>query len=102
MDFLTFKSFISTEALIVFYYIGAIIMPFGAWYFTIWSIRKYEIVNMSYETGKATFWKSLNLKQKSGLIIFLIASFLLMELFWRMLFEFLIAYMQIRGALVQS
>lgn len=100
VDFLTFKSFISAEVLIVFYYIGAVIMPFGAWYFVIWSIRRYAIVKGTYETAKATLWKSLDLKQKSGLIIVLLASFLLMELFWRMLFEFLIAYIQIRDALV--
>ena len=63
---------------------------------------KYEIVNIAYEKGKETFWKSLNQKQKSKLIIFFITSFLFMELFWRMLFEFLIAYMQIRDALLQS
>jgi len=29
MDFLTFKSFISTEVLIIFYYLGALVMPIG-------------------------------------------------------------------------
>jgi len=102
MEFLTFQSFISTEILIVFYYIGAIILPLGAWYFVTWLIRKYEFVNVTYEKGRETFLISLNQKQKSKLIIFFIASFLFMELFWRMLFEFLIAYMQIRDALLQA
>jgi hypothetical protein len=102
MEFLTFERFISTEVLIVFYYIGAIILPVGAWYFVTWLVRKYEIVNIAYEKGKEAFWKSLDQKQKSRLIIFFITSFLFMELFWRMLFEFLIAYMQIRDALLQS
>ncbi len=101
MDFLTFESFISTEVLIVFYYIGAIILPVGAWYFVAWLIRKYEFVNVAYEKGKETFWRSLNQKQKIKLIMFFIISFLFMELFWRMLFEFLIAYMQIRDVLLQ-
>lgn len=102
MDFLTFKSFISTEVLIVFYYIGAIILPAGAWYLVIWLIQKYELVNIAYEKGKDTLWNSLNKKQKNKLIVFFVSSFLFMELFWRMLFEFLIAYMQIRDALLQS
>ena len=102
MDFLTFKSFISTEVLIVFYYIGAIILPAGTWYLVTWLIQKYELVNIAYEKGKDTIWNSLNKKQKNKLIIFLISSFIFMELFWRMLFEFLIAYMQIRDALLQS
>jgi len=102
MDFLTFKSFISIEVLIVFYYIGAIILPAGAWYLVTWLIQKYEFVNIAYEKGKETIWKSLNKKQKNKLIIFFISAFIFMELFWRMLFEFLIAYMQIRDALLQS
>ena len=102
MDFLTFKSFISTEVLIVFYYIGAIILPAGAWYLVTWLIQKYELVNIAYEKGKDTIWNSLNKKQKNKLIIFFVSSFIFMELFWRMLFEFLIAYMQIRDALLQS
>ncbi|NOQ69282.1 MAG: DUF4282 domain-containing protein [Gammaproteobacteria bacterium] len=102
MDFLTFKSFISTEVLIFFYYIGAIILPAGAWYLVTWLIQKYELVNITYEKGKDTIWNSLNKKQKNKLIIFFVSSFIFMELFWRMLFEFLIAYMQIRDALLQS
>lgn len=102
MDFFTFKSFISTEVLIVFYYIGAIILPAGAWCLVIWLMQKYVLVNIAYEKGKDTLWNSLNKKQKNKLIVFFVSSFLFMELFWRMLFEFLIAYMQIRDALLQS
>lgn len=101
IDFLTFKSFISTEVLIVFYYIGAIIMPLGAWYFSIWLLQKYENLNKAYEAVKTTLLNSLSQKQKSWLIVFFIVSFLFMELFWRMFFEYLIAYIQIRDALVQ-
>ena len=100
MDFLTFKSFISIETLILFYYIGAFILPFAAWYFMNWLIRKYEIYNIMYEKGKATLWRSLTQKQKIKFMLFLTITFLCMQLFWRMLFEFLIAYMQIRDALV--
>ena len=102
MDFLTFKSFISTEVLIFFYYIGAIILPAGAWYLVTWLMQKYELVNIAYEKGKDTIWNSLNKKQKNKLIMFFVSSFIFMELFWRMLFEFLIAYMQIRDALLRS
>lgn len=102
MDFLTFKSFISTEMLIFFYYIGVIILPAGAWYLVSWLIQKYQFVSVTYEKGKETIWKHLNHKQKNRLIIFFISTFIFMELFWRMLFEFLIAYMQIRDALLQS
>ncbi len=102
MDFLTFKSFISIEALIIFYYVGAIILPIGIWLFVTWLIKKYDIVNLTYEKGKEAIWKALNAKQKIKLITFLIFCFFFMELFWRMLFEFLIAYMQIRDAVLQA
>ena len=101
MDFLTFKSFISTEVLIVFYYLGAIILPIGIWLLLIWLIQKYKLFNTAYESGKQIIWTSLNRTQKTKLLAFFITSFLFMEIFWRMLFEFLIAYMQIRDALLQ-
>ena len=102
MDFLTFKSFISTEVLIIFYYIGALILPVGIWILLTWLIRKYRFLNVTYENGKELIWKSLNKKQQLKLVAFFISFFLFMELFWRMLFEFLIAYMQIRDALLHT
>ena len=101
MDFLTFKSFISTEVLIIFYYLGALILPIGIWLLFTWLIRKYRLLNSAYENGKEIIWKSLSRKQRINLVIFFVTSFLFMELFWRMFFEFLIAYMQMRDALLQ-
>ena len=101
MDFLTFKSIISIKVLIIFYYIGALILPVGAWILIDWLIRKYDFFDAVYKKGKETIWKLLNKKQQTKLLIFFIFFFLFMELFWRMLFEFLIAYMQIRNALIQ-
>jgi len=102
MDFLTFKTFISTEALIAFYYFGAIILPIGLWLLLTWLVRKYNLLNSAYKSGKDLFWKSLSNKKKTQLIVFFIILFFFMELFWRMLFEFLIAYMQMRDALLQT
>lgn len=102
MDFLTFKSFISTEVLILFYYIGALILPIGIWFLSAWLVRKYKFLNATYESGKEMIWKSLNKKQQIKFLTFFIFFFLFMELLWRMLFEFLIAYMQIRDALLHA
>ena len=102
MDFLTFKSFISTEVLILFYYLGALILPIGMWILLIWLIRKYRFLNTTYENGKEMIWQSLNKKQQIKLVALFISCLLFMELFWRMLFEFLIAYMQIRDALLRA
>jgi hypothetical protein len=102
MDFLTFKTFISTEALIMFYYIGALILPLGIWGLLTWLIRKYKDIDAAYENGKVIVWKALDKQQQMKLVSFFIATFLFLELFWRMLFEFLIAYMQIRDALLNT
>ncbi len=102
MDFLTFKTFISIDALIVFYYMGAVIMPISMWFFMIWIVQKYNIIGSIYEKGKDLTWHLLDGKQKIKLVLFFIICFFFMELFWRMLFEFLIAYMQIRDALLSA
>ena len=102
MDFLTFKTFISTEVLIIFYYIGALILPIGLWILLTWLVRKYRFLDTAYESGKEMIWKSLTKKQQTKLVSFFITAFLFMELFWRMLFEFLIAYMQMRDALINA
>ena len=101
MDFLRFKSFISTEVLIIFYYIGAVIFPFGLILLFSWFIKKYEIVDAAYQKGKDAVWTVLSKKQKIRAIAVFITLLFFMELFWRMLFEFLIAYMQIRDAIIQ-
>ena len=102
MDFLTFKSFISIEVLILFYYMGALVLPIFAWLFITWVVQKYKIISITYEKGKETFWKSLSRGQKIKLITLFFIGFFFMQLFWRMMFEFLIAYMQIHEAIVHT
>ena len=102
MDFLTFKSFISTEILIIFYYLGALILPLGIWHQHTWLFRKFRLLNTAYKNGKEFIWKSLNRKQQTKFVVIFVISLLFMELFWRMFFEFLIAYMQMRDALLQT
>lgn len=99
-DFILFKSFISTEVLIFFYYIGAVVLPFGTWYLAFWLIKKYNSLELLYKNTKKVTWSLLNKKQQTGVAAFFILLFLFAELFWRLLFEFMIAYIQIRDALV--
>lgn len=102
MDFLTFKSFISTEVLILLYYFGAILLPLGTWLLVMQLIHKYQLLHTPDNKGEKEIWKHLNNKQKTKLIVFVTSLFIFTELFWRMLFEFLIAYMQIRDAVLQA
>lgn len=101
MDFLTFKDFISIPVLITFYYFGAVIFPSFVWILLVWFIKKYHFIGVVHDKGKTALWGILSNKQKIMLILSFLVAFLFMELFWRMLFEFLIAYMQIRDALLQ-
>jgi len=101
MDFLTFKDFISIPVLISFYYFGAVVFPFFMWIFSKWLVKKYRLINEVHTKGKEALWKLLNTQQKIKLIAVFVVAFIFMELFWRMLFEYLIAFMQMRDALLQ-
>jgi hypothetical protein len=101
MDFLSFKTFISIEALIVFYYLGAVMLPIGLWLLMSRLMHKFDAFSEASESAKALIWSSLRSEQKIKVLILFLILFLFMELFWRMLFEFLIAYMQIRDVLVK-
>lgn len=100
-DFLAFKTFISPVALIIFYYLGAIFMPLFIWFASRWIIKKIGVVERGYKIGKKMAWNSINLKDKLLLALLFVIIFLFMQLLWRMMFEFLIGYMQMRDALVR-
>jgi len=101
MDFLSFKEFISIPVLIAFYYFGALIFPFFIWIFSTWIMKKLVLINNARNKGKEIIWSILSTKQKLLLVASFIMAFLFMELFWRMMFEYLIAFMQMRDALLR-
>ena len=98
MDFLTFKSFISIDILIIFYYIGAIFVPIFLFLAKGYLQRKFLILEKSNNFFKALF-SSFSLKNRVLFILFMIFMFLFMELFWRMGFEAMIGYFQMVQAL---
>jgi len=104
IDFLKFHTLISIDVLIVFYYVGAIILPLGILWFLFWIKARFvqnfvgaqTVIEVS--TRKAS--NLLNPSSKTKWFVLFLVSFLFAELFWRLLFEFLIAFMQMRDALV--
>ena len=100
MDFLTFKDFLSIPVLIAFYYFGAIVFPFFVWALSRWLMKKYALLGDAHSKGKEILWNTLSAKQKVKLAAVPLVAFIFMELFWRMLFEYLIAFMQMRDALL--
>ena len=77
-DFLSFNTFITQDVLVFFYYIGAVLVPFLLYRY------KNKFITSS------DFFAQLESKPKVLLIC--LGIFLLLELFWRMMFEAMIGY----------
>jgi hypothetical protein len=101
IDFFTFKTFISLDVMRVCYFLGAILMPIASWGFVIWVKRRYMIVNTAYEQGKSWLLNLTSLRQRMLLLALFILAFLCAEIIWRMMFEYLLAYLQIRDVLIK-
>ncbi len=123
-EFILFEFLIAEDVLTVFYVICAITLPFAAWFFLLWVVRRYAVVIRFYKAGNYSIiyslimwvirkikffqhkidekiiWEAFTWTQKLKFI----AIFLMMtgfaELFMRLLFEYLIAYMHMHDALV--
>ena len=94
-DFLTFQTFITPTLLIIFYYSGAVVIPFVSYFMAKW-IKSNYFKNISGEIKK-----NLTLKQRFLILSIAILCFLCMELFWRIMFEFFIAYFDMHDALMK-
>lgn len=100
-DFLSFQTFVSPYALIGFYYLGALVMPLATWGLMIWARRRAQLLGDAYEFARGLALDRLSPRQRALVMALALGAFLFMELLWRMMFEFLIAYLQMRDALLQ-
>jgi len=98
-DYLTFRSMIGIPVLIVFYYIGALVLPAVAWLAARWLSKRMGRLAELHRQGRAWLWSSLSGRQRLLVILLFVLMFLFMELIWRLMFEYLIAFMQMRDAL---
>ena len=94
-DFLTFQTFITPTLLILFYYMGAIVIPFVSYFIARWIKSNY------FKDVESKIKKSLSSKQRLIVLSIAIVCFLCMELFWRVMFEFFIAYFDMHDALMK-
>lgn len=101
IDFLRFRAFVSPVALIVFYYLGAIVMPGAAWLFLLWLRRHWPLLGQVVEDGRRIAVSMTRRRERLLMLGIFVACFLFMELMWRMMFEYLIAFLQMREALIQ-
>lgn len=98
-DFLTFEIFITPLFLIFIYYIGAVIIPLFAWIISLW-IKKIYFSNVSKKI-KNEIKRNTTFFQRLFFSMAFIFCFLCMELFWRVMFEFFIAYFDMHDALMK-
>lgn len=92
LDFLTFRYLISPYVLLVFYYLGAVMLPLTMWFFWGWLKRRYLRLSQAQNKLGALGRDYLSPAQRAVIIIGCVLCFFMMELFWRMMFEFVIAY----------
>jgi len=100
-NFLTFKTFISIDILILSYYIGAIVIPIAMWLSKTYLQKRFKILN-SFNSFLLNLFGTMSLKRKVLSILLFIAIFISMEIVWRMCFEAMIGYFQMIDALKQG
>ena len=101
IDFLNFKLLISPYVLVIGYYIGALVVPIGSWLLVVWIRRKYALVSDIYESSKKTI-KAVTHTFKDRMLFYglFMVFFISIEIIWRMMFEFMMAYFQMRDMLM--
>lgn len=95
-QFLNFQVFITPSVLITCYYFGALIVPFLLFYF----LRKTKAIIHLIDLSGTIKTSTNSIAKKLKLTALFLVSFIMFQLVWRMLFEFLLAYYQIRYAIV--
>ena len=100
LEFLSFHTFIAQDILIFFYYIGAIVIPLALYFLRGYYLRKFSFM-AKVDAGVKELYSSLSLKNRLIIIVVTVMMFLFMELFWRMMFEAMIAYFNMHDYLYE-
>ena len=97
-NFLTFRYFVSHNVLPFCYLLGSAGIPLLAWRFAVWlqSLLGETLSGAARRSGEIVG------RNRSGSRIYglFLLMFILMEIVWRVMFEFLMAFLQMRDALV--
>jgi hypothetical protein len=79
---------------------GALVIPFSSWFFILWARKKYGLIANAYNASKNTFKQVVKSKHRILLYALFFLFFISMEIMWRVMFEFIIAYLQMHDALL--
>ena len=98
-EFLTFQTFITPSLLLLIYCVGAVFIPILSWYLAKWIKNSYfsEISTTIEEDVKI----DMTFNQRLIMTIIFFLCFLCMEIVWRVMFEFFIAYFDMHDALMK-
>jgi len=99
-DFLAFRTLVSPSLLIVFYYLGALGVPLTGWVFSRWLARRLRWTAPARTAGRATMTRLIRRRERRLFPVLFVLTFVVMELGWRMMFEFMLAYFQMRELLI--
>lgn len=101
-DFFAFRTFIAPGVIYITYYLGAVSVPVLAWLVARQSRTRLleELRIQAPDTWSET--NGLGWRGWARVTSAALATFVILEIAWRILFEFLLAYFQIREALVSA
>lgn len=106
-DFLTLKFLVTPYLILLIYWLGAFVAPLFCWLIAWWLVRKLgpalEPVSASVAEVRDALSARVPYKGRIKAFFWLafISLFLLFELLWRLIFEFLIVYYHIHDALIK-
>ena len=101
LDFLSFKTFITPSILIGCYYLGALGVPLFMIGMFIWA--RHEAGKQGFAPENYSLWQRWATHQNQLIVLVMfVGMFICMEMGWRMMFEFMLAYFQMRDALVHQ
>lgn len=101
-DFISFRLLITPSLLVLMYYLGAVVLPvllvvFSRGYYQ----KARESVSLMIERSEnQQEIESAVSRYRGKVIVLALVGFVLAEIAWRMMFEFLVAYFQIHNALM--
>ena len=95
---LQFRVFVTPSVLLVVYYIGAILIP-AVLLAVIWQAMQATGLAIPY-AQQFSDWLAQLVRRPFRLVLMALLVFFVSELVWRMMFEFVLAYFQMRDALV--
>ncbi len=103
LDLLSFRLLITPSLLVLVYYFGAVIMPLMG--FMLYRKLARKASSMISEPRKGQLRESLEdhglgKRYKRYFMLLALLGFIMMEIAWRMLIEFFIAYFQMHNALM--